>query len=102
MKKVILAVVVLMTGAVLVFFYLKDEKNPAQQYGNTMVESAKSARKLDATVNVQQVKKSILEFHEANGRFPSDLDEVTRFNGMSLKSDKYEYDPETGRIFEKP
>lgn len=78
-----------------------DEKNPAQQYGNTMIESYKSAQKLDAKVNVQQVQKSIQEFHAANGRFPADLNEVSSFNGISLKSDHYDYNPSTGILTEK-
>jgi len=101
MKKVVLAVFILIASAVLAIFYIKDDKNPAQQYGNTMVESAKSARKLDASVNVQQVRKSVQEFYAANSRFPADLDELAAFNGMMLKSDKYVYDPATGNITEK-
>jgi outer membrane protein assembly factor BamD (BamD/ComL family) len=79
----------------------KDDKNPAQQYGNTMVESYKKAKDVDSTVNVQQVQKSIQEFHAANGRYPADLSELAAFNGMTLKSDKYEYDPATGALIEK-
>src|SRR3990172_11988222 len=78
-----------------------DEKNPAQQYGNTMIQSYKSAQKLDTKVNIQQVQKSIQEFHAANGRFPADLSEVSSFNGISLKSDHYDYNPATGTLTEK-
>ena len=78
-----------------------DDKNPAQQYGNTMIQSYKSARKLDSTVNVQQVRKSIQEFNAANGRYPADLNEVSSFNSISLKSDHYDYDSTTGTITEK-
>jgi len=79
----------------------KDDKNPAQQYGDTMVQSLKSAKKLDSSVNVQQVRKSIQEFYAANGRYPADLNELATFNGMTLKSDKYDYDPATGTLTEK-
>ena len=78
-----------------------DDKNPAQQYVNTMIQSYKSAQKLDAKVNVQQVQKSIQEFHAANGRFPADLNEVSSFNGISLKSDNYDYNPANGILTEK-
>lgn len=78
-----------------------DDKNPAQQYGNTMVQSLKNARKLDNKVNVQEVRKSIQEFYAANGRYPADLNEISAFNGMTLKSDQYEYNPETGTLTEK-
>lgn len=79
----------------------KDDKNPVQQYGNTMLQSYKKAKDLDNAVNVQQVRKSIQEFYAANGKYPADLNELAKFNGMTLKSDKYEYDPATGSIIEK-
>jgi len=66
-----------------------------------MTQSYKSAQKLDAKVNVQQVRKSIQEFHAANGRYPSDLDELAGFNGLVLESDRYEYDPAKGTMTEK-
>jgi len=78
-----------------------DDKNPAQQYGNTLTQSYKSARKLDATVNVQQVQKSIQEFYAANGRYPADLNELSLFNGLTLKSDNYDYNPANGTLTEK-
>jgi len=75
--------------------------NPAQQYGNTMTQSHKSARNLDSKVNIIEVRKSIQEFYAANGRFPADLNELSGFNGITLKGDNYEYEPETGTLVEK-
>ncbi len=88
-------------AAVALLVSCTDDKNPVQQYGNTMVQSLKSAKKLDASVNVQQVRKSIQEFYAANGRYPADLNELSSFNGMTLKSDNYDYDPATGTLTEK-
>jgi hypothetical protein len=94
-------------GIVVSFFALcaltscSDDKNPAQQYGNTMMQSYKSAQKLDAKVNVQQVRKSILDFNAANGRYPTDLNEVSSFSGLTLKSDTYDYNPSNGTLTEK-
>ncbi len=78
-----------------------EEKNTVQKYGNTLTQSLKSAKKLDKEVNVEQVQKSILEFNAANGRYPADLGELSSFNGMTLTSDKYEYDPANGTLTEK-
>jgi hypothetical protein len=78
-----------------------NDKNPAQQYGNTMTQSLKSAKKLDATVNLLEIKKSIQEFYAANSRYPADLSELSTFNGMTLKSDQFDYDPSTGSLTEK-
>src|SRR6266498_783675 len=77
-----------------------DDKNPAQQYGNTMVQTYKNAKTFDKKVNVQQVRRSIQEFYAANNRYPSDLSEVSAFNGVELKSDNYDYNPVTGTLTE--
>ncbi len=66
-----------------------------------MVQSLKSAKKLDATVNVLEVKKSIQAFYATNGRYPAELNELSTFNGMTLKSDEFDYDPATGNLSEK-
>ena len=94
-------------GIIVSFFSLcarvscSDDKNSAQQYGNTMMQSYKSVQKFDAKVNVQQVQKSIQEFDAANGRYPTDLTELSLFSGLPLKSDKYDYDPSNGTLMEK-
>ncbi len=77
------------------------ENNPAQEYGSTLTQSYKSAQKLDDKVNVQEVRRSIQEFYAANGRYPADLNEVSAFNGIALKNDHFEYNPETGTLTEK-
>lgn len=100
--KQILAGLSLLFGSLLVLPSCSDEKNPVQQYGNTMTQSYKSAKKLDSKVNILEVQKSIQEFYAANGRYPADLNEVSGFNGITLKGDKYEYDPATGTLVEKP
>ena len=88
-------------SSALIISSCNDDKNPTQQYGNTMVHSLKSAKKLDATVNILEVKKSIQEFYAANGRYPADLNELSLFNGMTLNSDQYNYDPAMGSLTEK-
>jgi len=96
-----LAVLFLLFDSFLVLPSCSDEKNPIQQYGNTMTQSYKSAQQLDRKVNLLEVRKSIEEFYAANSRYPADLNELAGFNGIVLKSDKYEYDPATGTLAEK-
>src|SRR5574341_811661 len=92
---------VVLSVSILTLASCSDEKNPAQQYGNTMVQSYKNAQKFDGKLNVQQVRKSIQEFYAANGRYPSDLNELSTFSGLTLKSDNYDYNPATGELTEK-
>jgi hypothetical protein len=99
--KTLAGIALLGMASVLTVASCNNDKNPAQQYGNTLVQPLKSAKKLDATVNVQEVRKSIQEFYAANGKYPADLNEVSTFNGMMLKSDQFDYDPATGNLTEK-
>ena len=77
-----------------------DEKNTVQQYGNTLTQSYKSAKKLDKDVNIQQLQQSIQGFNAANGRFPADLNELSSFSGLTLKSENYVYNPLDGTLTE--
>jgi hypothetical protein len=78
-----------------------EEKNTVQKYGNTLTQSLKNTKKFDKDLNVEQLRKSILEFNGANGRYPADLGELSSFSGLTLKSDNYEYDPANGTLTEK-
>lgn len=89
-------------GLSLALFACSDDRNPVQQYGHTMVESLKTTKKIEKKANVQAMQQSIQEYYAANGRYPSDLNEVAAFNGMTLESNKYDYNPETGTLTEKP
>ena len=88
-------------GSCVLLASCSDEKHPVQRYGTTMTQSYKSARTLDSKGNVQQVRKSIQEFHAANGRYPANLDELAAFNRLTLKHDDYDYDPTNGNLVEK-
>jgi hypothetical protein len=96
-----LAGVFLLFVSFLVFVSCSDDKNPVQQYGNTMTQSYKSAQKLDSKVNIIEVRKSVQDFYAANSRYPADLNELSGFNGVTLKSGKYVYDPANGTLVEK-
>ena len=85
----------------LVLAACSDEKNPAQQYGNSMVQTYKSAQKFEKKVDLQQAQKSIQEFYAANGRYPADLKELTGFNGLVLDAEQYEYNATTGSLTPK-
>jgi len=90
----------ILLGLILILSSCTDS-NPVQQYGSGVKDAYNSARKLDSKVNVLEVRKSIQEFYAANGRYPADLNELSGFNGITLKGDKYEYDPSSGNLTEK-
>ena len=96
--KLLTGVILMVVISSLTLASCNNDQNPVKQYGDTLSGALKSAKKLDATVNVEEVKKSIQEFYAANGRYPADLGEVSKFNGITLKSDQYVYDPSTGSL----
>ncbi len=82
-------------------FSCKDEKNPVQQYGDTLVHGYKSAQKVEKDANLQQAQRSVYEFQAANGRYPADLRELAEFAKSPIDANKYNYDPATGSITAK-
>ncbi|HET6364647.1 MAG: hypothetical protein ACM30F_03160 [Nitrospirota bacterium] len=86
---------------VLVLAACTDEKNPAKQYGNTMVQTYKNVQKFEKKVDLQQAQKSLQEFYAANGRYPADLSELSHFSGLALDSGQYDYNETTGSLTPK-
>ncbi len=91
----------MLLGFVLVIAACTDEKNPAQQYGNTMVQTYKNAQKFEKKVDLQQAQKSVQEFYAANGRYPADLKELSSFSGLPLDAEQYDYNSADGVLTSK-
>ncbi len=87
-------VLVLLTGA------CSEEKNPVQQYGNTMIRSLNSAEKAAQKAHLAELRKAVQDFQSAQGRYPADLDELKLHSGLSVPTDGFRYDPVTGVISE--
>ena len=90
-----------MLGFALVLLACTDEKNPAQQYGNTMVQTYKNVQKIEKKVDLQQAQKSIQEFYAANGRYLADLKELSGFSGLPLDAEQYDYNASNGVLTSK-
>ncbi len=91
----------MLLGLALVLAACTDEKNPAQQYGNTMVQTYRNAKQFGEKVDLQQAQKAVQEFYAANGRYPADLGELSHFNGLALNSEQYNYDAANGSLTPK-
>ncbi|HXY53875.1 MAG TPA: hypothetical protein VEM40_04305 [Nitrospirota bacterium] len=91
----------MMLGFALVLAACTDEKNPAQQYGNSMVQTYKNVQKIEKKVDLQQAQKSVQEFYAANGRYPADLKELSGFSGLPLDAEQYDYNASSGVLTSK-
>ena len=91
----------MLLGLALVIAACTDEKNPAQQYGNTMVQTYKNVQKFEKKVDLQQAQKSVQEFYAANGRYPADLKELSGFSGLTVDAGQYEYNSANGALTAK-
>jgi hypothetical protein len=91
----------MLLGLVLVLAACTDEKNPAQQHGNTMVQTYKNVQKFEKKVDLQQAQKSVQEFYAANGRYPADLKELSGFSGLTLDTEQYDYNSANGALTSK-
>jgi len=91
----------IMITVLLVFFISSCNNTPAQQYGTTMTQSLKSAKSVEVKANADAARKAIQDFYAVYGKYPADLAEVASVTGIPLKSDKYDYNPESGALTEK-
>lgn len=91
----------LLFGFMLIFTACTEEKNPAQQYGNTLGQSLKSAKNVDDKAHADAARKAIQDFYATKGRYPADLAEVSAAIGIPLAGDKYDYNAETGTLTAK-
>ena len=95
------AIVIALFGLCLSINACSDEKG-TQQSGSAVFQPLKTTKNVGHKLNLLEVQKSIQEYHAANGRYPADLSEVAAFNGVTLESDKYVYDPATGTVTQNP
>ena len=79
-----------------------DEKNPAKDYGSSVIGSLKTTKQVEKKVDLLSAQRAIQEFQAANGRNPADLAEVAQLAGAPLPADRYAYDPATGALTERP
>lgn len=82
----------------LIALFAACKNNPAQQYGDNLIDAKERAEKAADDANLSIALKSIDTFRAANGRNPESLKELSEFMRVALDSEKYDYDPSTGRI----
>jgi hypothetical protein len=77
------------------------EKNPLEQYSDTLLKSRDRAKDVADTASAEAMNRSIEGFRDANGRNPRDLDELEQFMGLKLDRDKFDYDQTAGIVRKK-
>ncbi|UCG79327.1 MAG: hypothetical protein JSV21_05760 [Nitrospirota bacterium] len=88
--------VYIMLSAAILLMSCKDSSNPADRYGETVVDKYISTQEFGEDITLRNLQQAITTFRLTHGRFPEDIDEVSDFSGMPLDADKYDYDPSTG------
>jgi hypothetical protein len=89
----------LLSCAFLIVACEEKPKNPAAQYGDSMIDSYKKGQKAGITGNLDAVKKAVQAYRAANDKYPASLEEVGDLIGSKVDFSKYDYNPETGEVF---
>ncbi|KJR43256.1 secreted protein [Candidatus Magnetoovum chiemensis] len=82
----------------------KDTKETIEKGGEAIVKQHDAQEKSRAAVaktNLTSLQSSINSFYAAEGRYPSDINEVASFAGVELEPGIYNYDPATGQLTAK-
>jgi|Deesub1362A_J573_1020465.scaffolds.fasta_scaffold00013_66 hypothetical protein len=74
------------------------KESPVEEYGDALIDSYEMSKEAADAANLDTIKRSIAAYYASNGKYPESLDEIAAFTGIELNPDKYDYDPETGKI----
>lgn len=73
----------------------EDAKNPAEEYGDNLINALDKAEKTTLTVNLKLIRMEIDRFKAEKGRYPKTLAELKLPN---IAPRHYQYDPATGEV----
>ena len=95
MKRLFFAVVIL----AVILACDEKPKNPAAEYGNTMINSYQKGKQAGVEGNLDAVKNAVQAYNAANDKYPPNLDEIKPLlGGSEMDFSKYDYNPENGVV----
>ncbi len=77
-------------------------KNPVAEYGDALIGSYKGAQNAADIATLDGLKKAVQAYRAANGSYPAELKDVESFIGGPVDFSKFDYDPSTGNVTQKP
>ena len=87
---------------ILAFFFAwgckEKPKNPVEEYGNALIGAYQKSQSAVEIANLDAIKKSIKRYHAEHEEYPKSLADIKNMAGVTIDTDKYEYDPATGAV----
>ena len=94
MKKLLFAVVILFA----VLACDEKPKNPAAEYGDTMINSYHKGKQAAEEGNLDAVRKAVQAYHATNDKYPQNLEEIKPLLSSEVDFSKYDYNSESGAV----
>lgn len=77
------------------------DSNPAQQYGDTLIDAKRRAEATAVKADLNAVRTALEGYKAEKGAYPASLAEVSVISRQPLPADRFSYDPATGEIKER-
>ncbi len=74
------------------------KQDPVKDYGEGLIGAYESSQRAVEQVNLVNMQRAVRMYRIANGKLPDMLEDVSYMMDSQVDFDKYQYDPETGKV----
>lgn len=89
---------IVVIGSLIITLSCKDTPRSVEKYEETVADTLKSTREFGDKVTLQRLQQAVTTYRLTKGRFPGNLHELGNFVGETVDSNKYDYDPSSGKL----
>ncbi|MEF9427642.1 MAG: type II secretion system protein GspG [Candidatus Mariimomonas ferrooxydans] len=72
--------------------------NPAEEAGNTLIQSYENSKKAIEQVNLKNIQRAVQMYRTINGKYPQGLEDIESMMDSPVDMELYQYNPETGKV----
>ncbi|MEF9475807.1 MAG: type II secretion system protein GspG [Candidatus Mariimomonas ferrooxydans] len=72
--------------------------NPAEEAGNTLIQSYENSKKAIEQVNLKNIQRAVQMYRTINGKYPQGLEDIESMMDSPVDMELYQYNPDTGKV----
>jgi len=76
-------------------------ENPIEKGGDEVINAMKRSQAVADSATLSTLNNAAQSYRTMNGKYPESIEELEHFTGETIDSEKFEYDPVTGKVSAK-